>query len=114
MIRILLENVLLFLLPTLLYLLYVVVQRRTAGGSGAQGQAGLLDDAPLLWLFLAGALTVIVTLAAFGSNTGGKPSEVYVPPTLQDGRIVPGHQARPAPEAPPRTDREPGTAGAQH
>lgn len=98
MIRILIENVLLFLLPTAIYLLYAVVQQRSAGTG--QGASRTLDDAPLLWLFLAGALTVIVVLAAFGSNTGGKPGEAYEPPSIQGGRIVPGHQGAPA-TAPP-------------
>lgn len=90
MIRILIENILLFLLPSGVYLLYVLVQRRMAGTG--ETSTRVIDDAPLLWLFLAGVVTVVATLAAFGSNTGGKPGEAYEPPSIQNGRIVPGHQ----------------------
>ena len=93
MIRIIVENVLLFLLPTLLYVGYVVVSRAQASGEAGEEAhaAGVLDDAPLLWLFGAGALLVIVTLVAFGSTTGGKPGQHYEPPSLEDGTIKPGH-----------------------
>ncbi len=89
MIRIIVENVLLFLLPTLLYIGYVLLSRAQAGDEA--GTAGVLDDAPLLVLFGAGALLVIVTLIAFGSTTGGKPGQHYEPPSLEDGKIKPGH-----------------------
>ena len=46
---------------------------------------------PLIWLFIAGAVLVIVTLVAFGSTSGGKPGQHYVPPVMKDGKIVPGH-----------------------
>ncbi len=92
MIRVIVENVLLFLLPTLLYLGYVLLSRARADGGGDKAEtAGVLDDAPLLWLFGAGALLVIVTLVAFGSTTGGKPGQHYEPPSLEDGKIKPGH-----------------------
>lgn len=94
MIRIIVENLLLFLLPTLAYIAYVLVRRRDGSGPGTGGTAGantVLDDAPLLWLFAAGTALVIVTLIAFGSTTGGKPGQSYHPPVLKDGRIEPGH-----------------------
>lgn len=87
MIRIVLENLLLFLLPTLVYVVYVYVARSERAGSAAQ----VMNDAPLVWLFVAGALLVIVTLVAFGSTSGGKPGQAYDPPVLKDGRVEPGH-----------------------
>jgi len=87
MIRVVFENLLLFLLPTLVYVVYVMVARKQEAGSGAQ----VLNDAPLVWLFVAGALLVIVTLVAFGSTSGGKPGQAYEPPVLKDGHIEPGH-----------------------
>lgn len=95
MIRIVVENVLLFLLPTFLYLAYVFFTRATSGkdenGDTAAAASSLLDDAPLLYLFAAGVLLVIATLVVFGSTTGGKPNQPYVPPSIKDGRIEPGH-----------------------
>jgi len=86
MIRIVAENILLFLLPTIIYVAYVYMTREEKPGA-----IRALDDAPLIWLFVAGALLVIVTLATFGSLSGGKPGQTYTPPSLKDGRIEPGH-----------------------
>jgi hypothetical protein len=86
MIRIIAENILLFLLPTIIYIAYVYMTREEK-----PGVTRVLDDAPIIWLFVAGALVVVVTLVTFGSISGGKPGQVYVPPMLKDGRIEPGH-----------------------
>jgi hypothetical protein len=85
MIRIVIENVLLFLLPTLVYVAYVYVKQRGQGGPAAY-----LDEAPLLWLFSAGAVLVVFTLVVFGSVSGGKPGQTYEPPVFRDGKIEPG------------------------
>lgn len=86
MIRIVAENIVLFLLPTIVYIAFIYLTREEKPGASS-----VLDDAPLIWLFVAGAILVIVTLATFGSVTGGKPGQVYTPPALKDGRIEPGH-----------------------
>ena len=93
MIRIVIENILLFLLPTLLYLAYMLVMRETAAtdANASHTQPGLLDDAPLLYLFVAGVALVLITLVAFGSTSGGKPDQSYTPPAMKDGHIQPGH-----------------------
>jgi len=86
MIRIVAENILLFLLPTIIYVAYVYMTREEKPGT-----ARVLDDAPLIWLFIAGAGLVVVTLLTFGSMSGGKPGQIYTPPILKDGHIEPGH-----------------------
>jgi hypothetical protein len=86
MIRIVAENILLFLLPTIVYVAYIYMTREEKPGA-----MRVLDDAPLIWLFVAGAALVVITLVSFGSVTGGKPGQVYTPPSLKDGRIEPGH-----------------------
>jgi hypothetical protein len=94
MIRTIVENILLFLLPTLAYVAWVLISQAWAKDTGKDGPkaASLLDDAPLLWLFAGGALLVIVTLAAFeSSSSGGKPGQHYQPPSMKDGKIDPGH-----------------------
>lgn len=68
MIRIVAENILLFLLPTVIYIAYVYMTREEKPGA-----TRVLDDAPLIWLFVAGAALVIATLVIFGSISGGKP-----------------------------------------
>lgn len=86
MIRIVIENVLLFLMPTLAYVIYALVTR-----PDARNGAAALDDAPLIWLFAAGAVLLLVTLVFFSSTSGGKPGQSYTPPSIKDGRITPGH-----------------------
>ena len=86
MIRVVVENVLLFLLPTAMYVGYVLLTRRTTSGGG------VFDDAPLVWLFVAGALLVAATLIYYATITpGGLPGQTYTPPRMgKDGRIEPG------------------------
>lgn len=86
MIRIIIENVLLFLAPTLCYIIYVYLTRP----DGSKGGVQVLDDAPLLWLFVAGAALLLTTLVLFGSTSGGVPGQKYQPPVIKDGRIEPG------------------------
>lgn len=85
MIRIVIENVLLFLLPTAMYLGYVLLTRRaTSAGT-------VINDAPLIWLFVTGAVLVGATLVYYGmTSTGGRPDQTYTPPRVKDGRIEPG------------------------
>ena len=73
------------LLPTLIYVAYIYMTREEKPDA-----ARVLHDAPLIWLFVAGAALVIATLVVFGSISGGKPGQVYIPPVLKDGRIEPG------------------------
>jgi hypothetical protein len=94
MIRVIIENILLFLLPTLAYLGWVVIARPETLERTPDGRirpTGLLNDAPLVWLTVAGTLLLIVALVTFGSTSGGKPGQHYTPPVLKDGKIQPGH-----------------------
>jgi hypothetical protein len=85
MIRLVIENVLLFLLPTAAYVAYILLTRRNAT-TGA-----VISDAPLIWLFIAGALLVSGTLIYFASTSeGGRPDQTYIPPHMKNGQIEPG------------------------
>ena len=84
MIRAIIENIVLFLMPTGLYVGYVLLTR------DASDKSKLLHEAPLVWLFVAGALLVTVVLIAFGSTSGGRPGQHYEPPSMKGGRIEPG------------------------
>ena len=53
-------------------------------------QNGLLDEAPLIWLAVAGTALVVVVLVAFGSTSGGRPDQHYEPPSFKDGKLEPG------------------------
>ena len=85
MIRVVIENILLFLLPTVMYIAYVLLTRsNTSAGT-------IVNDAPLIWLFVAGALLVGATLVYYASITpGAGPGAVYTPPRMKNGQIEPG------------------------
>lgn len=85
MIRVVIENIFLFLLPSLIYITFRFVRQSSAGEAGK-----LLDDAPFVTLFAAGASLVVLTLIVFGSRVGGDPRQGYQPPVLTDHGIESG------------------------
>lgn len=90
--RIFLTIVLPLLLPTLLYVLWLVTARR-AQLAGPQPWRAL----PWPWLAAAGVIATALLLFYLRVNLGGSGQGVYVPPRYIDGRIVPGH-LEPAPK----------------
>ncbi len=93
MIRIIIENILLFLVPTMIYVVWVLAAQPESAPRDAEGRIApsrLLDDAPFVWLIVLGAALVIATIVAFGSGSGGKPGQHYQPPVVKDGHIQPG------------------------
>ena len=88
MIRLVLQNILLFLLPTLLYVIYIMI-RRTGDKSNTVTRA--LETAPLPLLSTLGFIVMIAVLAYFGTQSdGGKPGQKYYPPEVVNGKIKPG------------------------
>jgi hypothetical protein len=86
MIRILVESIFLFLLPTFLYLAWVAFSE-----DEWPGWPVLAREAPLLPLFAAGAALMLATLIFFSSGSYNSPEDVYVPPSYENGKIDPGH-----------------------
>ena len=84
MLRVLLQYLLPLLLPFLVYAAYVAL---------AQGRLpSWLDLPPRHWAMLGGTGLVLLTisLVTWGVLSGSPPEETYIPPRLEDGRIVPG------------------------
>ena len=82
--RLLLQYVLPFLLPFLIYAAYVALTKHRA-------PRGLdLDEKTWLVLGGAGLMLLTISLVTWTVLTGSPPDEIYVPPHLQDGRVVPG------------------------
>ena len=82
--RLFLQYVLPLLLPFLIYAAYVAV---------AKGRTPRwLDLDEKEWLMLGGSGLVLLTisLVTWSLLSGSPPEETYVPPHLEDGRIVPG------------------------
>jgi len=88
MIRLIIENILLFLLPTVLFVIYTMI-RRSEDRDNTVSRA--LESAPLPVLFGLGFILMISVLAYFGNQSDrGKPGQRYVPPELVNGKIKPG------------------------
>lgn len=95
MIRIVVENIFFFLLPTLAYLAWYAYQHNEWPGFGH-----VLRAAPLITLFVAGAVLMLTTLVLFSSRSQNSPHDVYVPPEVIDGKLQPGHRVPTPPSKP--------------
>jgi hypothetical protein len=86
MIRVAIEIVLLFLLPAAVYFGYVLLARPNAS------PAVVVNEAPLVWLSIAGAVLVGAMLVYYGLEAGGRgiPEEAHAPAGSKDGRVRPG------------------------
>ena len=83
MLRIALIDILLFLLPFVIYGVYMVSIKGVA-------PATLWQGAPVFWLLTAGVGLLLVVMAMVIQFSGGKPGGVYHPPSLENGVIRPG------------------------
>jgi heme/copper-type cytochrome/quinol oxidase subunit 2 len=93
MIKNLFTIVLPLVLPAILYFIFVIVAQRRAERRGEEPQGPeSFRDAPWLWLAIAGAVLVILTLLVTPLllQESGNPDH-YVPPQYKDGKVVPGH-----------------------
>jgi hypothetical protein len=109
MLRLVIENVLLFLAPTLLYVGYALLRRNlddggldegnkdsSTGGAAPNSSASVpnlhavLNDAPVVWLAMMGAGLVFAVLLIFGSVSTSDPNGTYEPAVYKDGKIIPG------------------------
>lgn len=90
MMRIVIENIFFFLLPTMSYIAWVAFQRNDWPGMGA-----VLREAPLMILFVLGAALMLTTLIAFSSTSGSRPGEGYEPAIFKDGKVTPGRTTKP-------------------
>jgi hypothetical protein len=85
MIRIIVINLMLLLLPTVIYFSYIYLRRQQTP------DAELMADAPIFWLLAAGAVLSLLVLIFFVDWTGNTPYGRYVAPRYEDGVIIPGH-----------------------
>ncbi len=89
MIRLIVENILLFLAPTVLYVIFTMIRRGSARDNTV---SSALNGAPLPVLFVVGFVLMVSVLALYADKSEkGKPGQRYVPPTVVDGKLQPGH-----------------------
>ena len=84
MIRVILINLLLLLLPTVIYFAYIYIRRNRSP------DAEVMADAPIFWLLASGAALCVLVLIYFVDWTGNVPGGRYIPPHYEDGVVVPG------------------------
>jgi hypothetical protein len=89
MLRLLAEYLLPLLLPTALYLLWLL-WRRMAAARGA-GVVPEWTEGPWFWLVLAGIGLSLCAFVIGGVTWGHMPAAAYHPARTIDGRIEPGH-----------------------
>jgi hypothetical protein len=91
MLRILATIILPLLLPTILYVVWLVAARRMPLAS-----SGRWRTLPWPWLAGIGVLLAAAMLYIIDARIGGSAQGVYVPPQWIGGKIVPGHVEPPA------------------
>jgi hypothetical protein len=89
MARVFLEYLLPVLLPTALYALWLIWQRRRAATAGTAVPAW--QEGPWFWLIVAGFALAVLAVVAIALLSGNRPGETYVPPMIKNGKVVPGH-----------------------
>jgi hypothetical protein len=85
MLRSILAELLLFLAPFVLYVLYLWATQR--GGALARANWSL---ARVLYLVIAAIVTVIVGLLLLAELGGSPPRSTYIPAHIENGKFVPG------------------------
>ena len=92
MLRILVEIVLPLVLPTALYLVWLLLAQWAHSGGAVRWGA-----LPWIWLAGAGVLLLVAMLAVVTVGFGTARHGAYVPPRWVGGHIIPGHIAKGAP-----------------
>lgn len=86
MIRVYLEVLSLFLLPTAVYVAFKLATLRPGHTAGT-----VIAQAPVMILSLLGLSLVMCVLTLFGTESGGRPGQTYEPAQVRDGKLIPGH-----------------------
>ena len=114
-------RVLLFLLPFVLFWLlikFVRGRRRTTAGTSdpATLAADEAREERRAWVFIASLVVIIggVLTALLLTSRGGDRDQIYIPPRVEDGRVVPGRFVDPEEAAQEATDPPPGGQTDEH
>jgi len=88
MLRAFLTTIVPFLLPMTGYAVWIWYRTRYAQKHG--GEAPRFEQGPWPLMLFLGAMLSLAVLGVVALTTGGAPGEVYVPPHLENGKVVPG------------------------
>jgi len=84
MIRIILINLFLLLLPFIIYFAYLYLVK------GGRDKNEPINFAPLIALFGVGLILMMGAIAYFIQFESGEPGQRYIPPRVEDGVLIPG------------------------
>ena len=87
--RFIVQYVLPLLLPTLVFVGWLVLTRKP-GETRAETMARL-QGGPWYWRVVAGFVLMAAGFIYLGLSHDNPPESVYVPPRVENGRVVPGH-----------------------
>jgi hypothetical protein len=99
MLKKLLTVVLPLMLPTLIYMAYMMIDRRKAAASGGAVVPWWVG-APWTWLITGGVLLAAIVLVTVALTGGFETSGTYHPARLIDGKVIEGDTSPPAPASP--------------
>ena len=96
--RILLQYVLPIVLPSVVYFAWLIYENRRIA-QGGEGKTRRWEEGPWAWLVGGGVVLAVLGAIGVAAFSGRGKEGTYVPPRLEDGRIIPGHlePARPKP-----------------
>lgn len=86
MLRVLLTVVLPLLLPTAIYVAWIVIASQSTNREELR-----LSALPLVWLAIAGVALLAAVLVTVSVHFGAPVRGRYVPPRYENGRVVPPH-----------------------
>jgi hypothetical protein len=88
--RVLLEYVVPIVLPSLLYLAWLAYENKRVA-RGGEGVLRRWQEGPWAWLFAAGVVIAVAGTLMLSLLQGFGTEGRYIPPHVENGRIVPGH-----------------------
>lgn len=95
MIRQILTIILPLVAPTILYLIWVKIRAKKQEAMAEGQPVPEWQKLPWPWLAGIGAVLTVITLLFTGLQADLSEKGKYIPPHMEDGRLVPGHFEKP-------------------
>ena len=87
MLRTALFHIALLLAPAVLFMIYLIVARKVR--LSKSDTAKMLRDLPWPWLLSIGIALMAASLVVLSMSSGDDRGGTYVPPHMEDGKVVP-------------------------
>lgn len=83
-------RVLLFLLPAVAFIFWVNLRRRATGEGGLDAQAARVQERRLIVFTAVTVVAMLIVSFILSGRGGGAPNQIYIPPHMENGELVPG------------------------